>query len=226
MDISEIEKLIRADGGVAGEWRGEYRAGIPYPKPTIMGIGEAPGAQEQRQGRPFIGAAGQLLDQLLVQSGVRAIYLTNYSKIRPPVKDRKQTAPTPKMLRTWRPFVEAEIRAVRPDVILCFGKTAAKLVTPTGVFSMKDVVGKRYEWEGVPTTVVYHPAAFLHGAEERGNAYKLNQWRRIVSGMIGRAVPEYSIEEVQCGIDSCVSNRAGATEGVASVRDAETVLSE
>lgn len=205
MKIEDVEEAIRAERGVPGEQRGPL-----LPPCSIMGIGEAPGKMEMRDGRPFVGQAGQLLDGLLTSSGIRNIYLTNACKTQPPYKDRKQSAPTPEMLKRWRPFVDAEIKAFRPKTILLFGKIAAKLVVP-GAFSMKDVVGRRFayfpEWmgstpeaSGILCLVLYHPAMFLHGAGERGNEYRINQWKRAVSGLAAAEPPDYPIQEVVCNI--------------------------
>lgn len=192
--IEDIEEAIRADGGVAGEWR----AYAPdRPDTVILGIGEAPGRDEQREGRPFIGQAGKLLDDLLNQCGIKAIYLTNVAKVRPPVVDRKQTAPSPEEIKKWRSYVEAEVKAIQPKYILLFGKTAAKMVVG-GNFKMGDVVGQRYVYEGIETVVVFHPAMFLHDRGERGSAYKMNLWRRAVSGLLAKKAETYRIEEVTC----------------------------
>lgn len=139
--------------------------GTPIAKTML--IGEAPGADEDRLGKPFVGRAGQLLDTLIARLGWRRgldIYITNVAKCRPP----GNRAPTPAEAAACRVHLDAEIRLVRPERILLMGATAAReLVGWTGT------LGRAREHEflinGIPARVTYHPAYILrqHGEARR-----------------------------------------------------------
>ena len=126
---------------------------------AIMFIGEGPGEQEDRTGRPFVGAAGQLLDRLLVRAGLSRpdVYITNVVKCRPP----GNRDPQPPEVAACRPYLEAQIALITPQVICLLGKPATHaLLSPTA--SMAKVHGVPQEVEGIIYVPLYHPAAALH----------------------------------------------------------------
>lgn len=128
----------------------------------VMVVGEAPGANEDRTGLPFVGAAGKLLDLLLATvdlSRKSSVYICNVIKCRPP----ENRNPLPDEIAACSPFLRRQIALVRPEVILAVGSFAAQLLTgrdrPLG-----ELRGEVHEYEGIPLVVTYHPAALLRNS--------------------------------------------------------------
>jgi len=101
------------------------------PKARVMFVGEQPGDQEDIQGRPFVGPAGQILDKALEEAGIdrKEVYVTNavkHFKWEPRGKRRIHKKPNSQEIAACKPWIEAEIEVVRPDVIVCLGATAAQ----------------------------------------------------------------------------------------------------
>lgn len=133
---------------------------------SIMVIGEAPGKDEDAAGSPFVGRAGRILDKALADAGIsRAdVYITNIVKCRPP----KNRRPRADELSACAPYLENELRAVRPSVICLLGATVARSLC--GDFDkMRDVAGTRTTMAlgelNVTALVAYHPAACLYRRE-------------------------------------------------------------
>ncbi|HEY9594470.1 MAG TPA: uracil-DNA glycosylase [Spirochaetia bacterium] len=126
--------------------------------PPVMFIGEGPGADEDRSGRPFVGAAGQYLDTWLTPIGLarESCFIANGVKCRPP----QNREPHPDELVACLPYLERQIQAVRPRVICCLGRIAAQSVlgTTKGVGELR---GKVHDRKGIPVVVTYHPSAVL-----------------------------------------------------------------
>lgn len=125
----------------------------------VMVIGEGPGADEDRQGRPFVGKAGQLLDKMLeaIQLSRKTnCYITNVVKCRPP----QNRDPEPDERSCCAPFLEAQIRLTRPKMILVLGRVAAQhlLQTSEGIGKLR---GRFFEYSGIPLMPTYHPSALL-----------------------------------------------------------------
>ncbi len=132
----------------------------------IVLVGEQPGDQEDRQGRPFVGPAGQLLDRALAAAGVErdSLYLTNavkHFKWEPRGKRRLHQRPSAREVAACRPWLEAELRALHPELIVCLGATAAQSVLgrPVRVLSER---GQRLDTEfGAPALITVHPSSLL-----------------------------------------------------------------
>lgn len=133
----------------------------------IMFIGEAPGANEDRQGRPFVGAAGQLLTELLRKAGLSRdeVYITNVVKCRPP----GNRDPRPDEIAACSPYLDAQIKIIKPRIIVTLGRHSTKYLLRKGGVNISGITrvrGKTFkiEIEGIPVTVVptYHPAAALY----------------------------------------------------------------
>jgi DNA polymerase len=129
------------------------------PDARVMVVGEAPGANEDRTGLPFVGAAGKLLDLMLASvdlSREESVYICNVLKCRPPGNRNPQS----EEISACSPFLLRQIELVRPEAILAVGTFAAQLLTVS-----QDALGKLrgtvYRYEGVPMVVTYHPAALL-----------------------------------------------------------------
>ena len=136
------------------------------PKVAIMMIGEQPGDQEDRQGRPFVGPAGRLLDKCLEEAEIdrHKVYVTNavkHFKWEPRGKLRIHKKPSMKEIRACRPWLEAEVEAVRPELIVCLGATAAQsLLGPK--FRITQSHGEVQRAEGLPPVIAtLHPSAIL-----------------------------------------------------------------
>ena len=129
-------------------------------------VGEAPGYDEERLGEPFVGKAGQKLNEILRAMGLRReqIYITNICKFRPSMGDNQGTAnraPTPEEIAACLPIVQAELRAIQPACVVCLGATAAH-----GLLGGEGSVGSlRGVWhhlaDNLPVRVTYHPSYLL-----------------------------------------------------------------
>ncbi|MDE2235087.1 MAG: uracil-DNA glycosylase [Gammaproteobacteria bacterium] len=131
-------------------------------------IGEAPGAEEDRQGEPFVGRAGQLLNSMLAAIGLRReqVYIANILKCRPP----GNRDPKPEEAATCRPFLERQIALIRPKLILAVGRIAAQnlMATDTPIGKMR---GRLHHLDGIPVVVTYHPAYLLRSPGEKRKAW-------------------------------------------------------
>jgi len=143
-----------------------FASGDPHAR--LMLIGEGPGAEEDRQGVPFVGAAGELLNKILAAIGLArdAVYVANIVKCRPP----GNRDPEPDEVRACRGYLERQIDLVRPAVIVALGRIAAHELLGND-FSLTRLRGEWHAVGGIPVRVTYHPAALLRNA-----AYKRPTW--------------------------------------------------
>lgn len=147
---------------------GELESGVKAKKPKvqIMMIGEQPGDQEDKQGRPFVGPAGKLLDRCLQEADIdrRKVYVTNVVKHfrwEPRGKLRIHKKPNMGQIHACRPWLEAELEAVQPDLIVCLGATAAQSLLGSG-FKITQSHGRVQHAEGFPPIIAtLHPSAIL-----------------------------------------------------------------
>ena len=134
-------------------------------------IGEAPGADEDRQGEPFVGRAGQLLNNMIRSIGLRRekVYIANILKCRPP----KNRDPRPEESLACRPYLHRQIELLSPKIIITLGRIAAQnlLQTDTPIGEMR---GRKYFYEnsGIPVIVTYHPAYLLRSPREKRKAWQ------------------------------------------------------
>jgi uracil-DNA glycosylase len=130
------------------------------PTADLLFVGEAPGFHEDRQGRPFVGAAGQVLDTMLASIGLdrTTCAIANVIKCRPP----GNRDPMPDEIEACRPFLEAQIRFMAPAVIVTLGNFATRFVLARQV-SISRVRGQRFHFLGATVIPTFHPAAVLHG---------------------------------------------------------------
>ncbi len=131
------------------------------PATWIMFLGEAPGAQEDLQGRPFVGSAGKFLDELLTEAGLarESVFVTNVIKCRPP----SNRIPRAAEIAACRPHLEAQIAALRPRLICMMGAIAMRNAIGGG--SIKQLRGRPQVKRGVVYFPVLHPAASLYNPE-------------------------------------------------------------
>lgn len=151
-----------------GETRTKFVFGVGNPRANIMFIGEAPGADEDRQGEPFVGRAGQLLNKIIEAMGFKRdeIYICNVLKCRPP----NNRDPEPTEMETCTPYLDKQIDLVKPKFIVCLGRISAQwlLQTKDTLGSMRERV---HDFKGAKLIVTYHPAALL-----RNEAWKRPTW--------------------------------------------------
>ncbi len=133
------------------------------PGATIMFIGEGPGYHEDKQGRPFVGAAGQFLDELLASIGIKRadVFITNVVKCRPP--DNRD--PLPEEISACAPYLDRQIEAINPKVIVTLGRFSMQKFFPGA--SISSIHGRARKVNGRICVPMYHPAAGLHKAELR-----------------------------------------------------------
>lgn len=144
-----------------GKTRQHFVFGEGFAQARIMVIGEAPGGDEDRLGRPFVGAAGQLLDKILaaIQLDRGQVYIANIVKCRPP--DNRE--PAPDEIARCRPYLLKQIELIQPKLILALGRVAAQslLNTTQAIGSLR---GRVYECGNARLIPTYHPAALLRDA--------------------------------------------------------------
>jgi DNA polymerase len=145
--------------------------GVGSRRAQLMLIGEAPGADEDRQGEPFVGRAGQLLNAMLRAVGLErdSVFIANILKCRPP----RNRDPQPGEAEACRPYLEAQIELLRPRLILALGRVSAQnlLRTDTPVGRLRGRL-HRLEPSGIPLTVTYHPAYLLRSPRDKRRAWE------------------------------------------------------
>ena len=136
--------------------------GVGRPDADLMVVGEAPGADEDQQGEPFVGRAGQLLNKILEAVGFARedVYITNILKSRPP----NNRDPRPEEVEAHIPMLYRQISLVRPKLMLCVGKQAGCGLLAQNT-SLKSLRGAFHDFHGIPLMVTYHPAALLRNPE-------------------------------------------------------------
>lgn len=152
-----------------GKLRKNFVFGSGNPQAEVMFVGEAPGADEDEQGLPFVGRAGQLLTKIIESTKTwkrSDVFICNVLKCRPP----GNRTPQPEEVDQCLPYLVEQVRIIKPKLIMALGASAAQALLKT-----KDSVGKlRNKWhdyEGTPLRVTYHPAALL-----RFEGYKKDVW--------------------------------------------------
>ena len=180
-------KIIREDLGdctrclLHKQGRKQIVFGVGNPKAELMFVGEGPGADEDAQGEPFVGRAGQLLNNMIKAMGIEReqVYIANIVKCRPPgnrTPEREECA-------TCSPFLMRQIAVVKPKVIVALGAVAAKTLLAMNA-SMMQLRGRFYDfrpagirsnnpdWDGCKLAVTYHPAFLLRDPRQKGEAWK------------------------------------------------------
>ncbi|MGA2359465.1 MAG: uracil-DNA glycosylase [Terriglobales bacterium] len=184
-------KIIREDLGdctrcvLHKQGRKQIVFGVGNPAAELMFVGEGPGADEDAQGEPFVGRAGQLLNNMIKAMGIEReqVYIANIVKCRPPgnrTPERDECA-------TCSPFLMRQIAAIKPKVVVALGAVAAKTLLAMNA-SMMQLRGRFYDfrpagvrvndqsndprWDGCKLAVTYHPAFLLRDPRQKGEAWK------------------------------------------------------
>jgi len=138
--------------------------GVGNPDADLMFIGEAPGADEDAQGEPFVGRAGQLLTRIIKAMGFarEEVYIANILKCRPdtPGSPYGNRPPTPREMQTCRPYLMEQIEIIKPKVIVALGAVAVEGLLGTRA-PMRELRGRWDTFNGTPLMVTYHPAYLL-----------------------------------------------------------------
>jgi uracil-DNA glycosylase family 4 len=140
------------------------------PTARVMFVGEAPGATEDRTGRPFVGEAGMLLDRILTGAmGLprSAVYIANVNKCRPP----GNREPQPDEVAACLPYLRQQVALVRPEVIVCLGRVAAQNLLGTHDSASK-LRGRTLDYEGIPVVVTWHPAYLLREPQRKRETWE------------------------------------------------------
>lgn len=158
--------------------------GVGDPSARLMIIGEAPGAEEDRRGEPFVGRAGQLLDNMLAAIGLHRgqdVYIANILKCCPP----GNRDPLPEEARACREYLDAQIDLIEPGLILALGRVAAQNLLATEA-TLGDLRQKPREYRGMPVVVTYHPAYLLRRPLDKRKAWAdLCLTRELMTGIAG-----------------------------------------
>ena len=174
-DPAKALKLIREDLGdctrckLHKQGRKQIVFGVGNPKADLMFIGEAPGADEDEQGEPFVGRAGQLLNNMIKAMGLarEQVYIANIIKCRPP----GNRTPERDECETCSPFLMRQIAVIQPKVIVALGAVAAKTLLAINA-PMSDLRGRWYDFRGTKLAVTYHPAFLLRDPRQKKEAWK------------------------------------------------------
>ncbi|MDQ5896909.1 MAG: uracil-DNA glycosylase [Pseudomonadota bacterium] len=149
--------------------------GVGHEQAQWMIVGEAPGEQEDRQGEPFVGKAGQLLDNMLRAVGLtraeagpeQQVYIANVLKCRPPMNRN----PEPQEVAQCEPYLKRQVELVAPKLILAMGRFAVQSLLQTGE-PIGRLRGRVHEYHGVPVVVTYHPAYLLRTPADKSRAWE------------------------------------------------------
>jgi uracil-DNA glycosylase len=160
--------------------------GSGEPGAELCFIGEAPGADEDAQGLPFVGAAGQLLTKIILASGFKReeVYICNTLKCRPP----GNRTPLPDESANCRGFLQRQLELVKPKFIVALGASAATSLLNT-TLALGKLRGRFHDYQGIPVLVTYHPAYLL---PHRNPAKKADVWEdmKMLLAKMGREVPK------------------------------------
>jgi uracil-DNA glycosylase len=169
--------------------------GVGSPDAELMFVGEAPGADEDLQGEPFVGAAGQTLTRMITAMGLsrEKVYIANILKCRPdmPAGSSGNRKPTPEEMQTCLPYLHGQIDLIQPKVLVALGGTAMEgLLGKSGIMKLR---GTWHSYRGIPLMPTFHPAYLLRN---QSNAEKRKVWEDLLAVMQKLELP---ISEKQRG---------------------------
>jgi uracil-DNA glycosylase len=163
----------------------------------LVFVGEAPGAQEEAEGEPFVGPAGQLLTKMIVAMGLKRedVYISNICKFRPsiPGQGTQNRKPTAEEMRSCLPYVQEEMEIIKPSVIVALGATAAEGLLGLSSVAVSRLRVQEHTWRGVPVVVTFHPSYLLRNG---ALSEKRKAWEDLLKVMKLLAMP---ISEKQQG---------------------------
>jgi len=164
-DLGDCRRCPLASG------RNRLVFGVGDPEADLVVVGEAPGYHEDQQGEPFVGAAGQMLDKMIENvlglSRQRHVYILNMVKCRPP----RNRDPEPAEVESCRPFLEGQLAAIRPKVMLTLGRVAFQALFRSDT-SITRARGQWRDYQGVPTMPTFHPAYLLRNPAHKRKTFE------------------------------------------------------
>lgn len=174
---------------VLGETRKRIVFGSGSPQARIVFIGEAPGADEDQQGEPFVGEAGQVLTRIITAMGLTrdGVYICNTVKCRPP----RNRDPEQEELSACLPYLIRQIQSVNPEVIVALGRIATQVLLKTKE-PLSRLRGKFHDFQGVPLMPTYHPSYLLHNRNDAGPFWEVWDDMKQVLQLLQLPVPEKS----------------------------------
>jgi DNA polymerase len=192
-NIEELKTAINSFEGIAIKKTATNLVfGVGHPQAEVMLVGEAPGADEDRTGVPFVGASGRLLDKMFeaiglsrnTEKGGEAIYISNILNWRPPGNRN----PTPKEIETCLPFIERHIELVNPKILVLIGGVSAKalLRRSEGITRLRGKI-HLYGEQKIPAIATYHPSFLLRSPSKKREAWAdllFIQKKRIELGLV------------------------------------------
>jgi uracil-DNA glycosylase len=162
--------------------------GVGPVDPDVCFIGEAPGANEDATGEPFVGAAGQLLNRIIAAAGMKReeVYIANILKCRPPGNRRPQADEA----RNCREYLDRQIELVRPRHLVCLGASAAQYLLGVST-SLGRLRGRFHDYRGIPVLCTYHPSYLLQLEEPAKTERKRDVWEdmKVLLTRMGRPIP-------------------------------------
>src|SRR6202162_985452 len=196
-DPATALKLIREDLGdctrckLHEQGRKQIVFGVGNARAELMFVGEGPGADEDAQGEPFVGRAGQLLNNMIKAMGLRRedVYIANIVKCRPPGNRQ----PERDECETCSPFLMRQIAAIKPKAMVALGAVAAKTLLAINA-PMSEFRGRWFDFRGTKLAVTYHPAFLLRDPRQKKETWKDLQ---MVMKELGMAIPAKGAEQLE-----------------------------
>lgn len=183
--IEELYELIKdCQKCPLSKTRTNFVFGAGNPNADIMIIGEAPGQDEDLQGLPFVGRAGQLLTKILESINIKRedVFIANILKCRPP----KNRVPLPSEIECCEPYLKKQIELIKPKIILVLGLTAAQTLLKSN-FTMAETRGKTFIYQNTILLITYHPAALLRNPHLKKIVWEdMKQLRKMYDELINR----------------------------------------
>ncbi|MCC6865380.1 MAG: uracil-DNA glycosylase [Ignavibacteria bacterium] len=169
-----------------GKMRTNFVFGTGNQNADVVIIGEAPGADEDAQGEPFVGKAGQLLNKILIATGFQReeVYICNILKCRPPGNRN----PAPDEVELCRPYLDKQLKLLNPKLILLLGKVAAESILKTKD-PLNKIRCKTHEYKGWKVRVTFHPAALLRNPHWKRLTWEdMLQFKKIYEADTGKTL--------------------------------------
>jgi DNA polymerase len=164
--------------------RTNFVFGVGNPNAKVMVIGEAPGADEDEQGEPFVGRAGQLLNKMLAAINFprEEVFIANILKSRPP----GNRDPKPEEVAACEPYLFKQIEIIKPKMILCVGRVAGTNLLKLEGESLAKMRGRAFDFMRAKVMVTYHPAALLRNPNWKAGAWEdLQKFRKLYDELVG-----------------------------------------
>ncbi len=185
-DLGQLNRAICTCQKCAlGATRTKFVFGVGNPNADLVLVGEAPGADEDQQGEPFVGRAGQLLNKILEAINFKRdeVFICNILKCRPP----NNRDPLPEEVASCEPYLWKQLELIQPKLILCLGRIAAQVLLKTND-SLSSMRGKVHDYRGIRLMVTYHPAALLRNPNWKRPAWEdVQQVRKLYDELTAAA---------------------------------------